>query len=292
MKAELSDVTKRVYLERIKYMLTTLKVDVFEIITHPPKYIAWIKDTFDALATQKSYMSAILAIFRHNDGLKQQEGKHYAAWFEAFQDVHSKIDERYKKNEPSQKQYDGYVSYDAIVKRRDELPHGSDERLILSFYTYIPPLRADLNRVRIYDKTPHATPSEPNYIILSDDNDATMILREYKTASSHDQYEKRLPAPLVKEIHQSLHTNPRDFLFQDRNGNAYRASSFTKWVNRTLFKVFGKHLTISLIRHSFINSLDFNALTVQEKENIAKDMAHTIATQDRYRLIFREKDHK
>jgi hypothetical protein len=41
-----------------------------------------------------------------------------------------------------------------------------------------------------------------------------------------------------------------------------------------------------MIRHAYINSLDFNKLTVAEKENIAKDMAHTIGTQDRYRLIF------
>jgi len=53
-----------------------------------------------------------------------------------------------------------------------------------------------------------------------------------------------------------------------------------------LKKLFNKPLTISLIRHSYINSLDFNKLSVIEKENIAKDMAHTVNTQDRYRLIF------
>lgn len=288
MQAELSPVTKRVYLERVRYMLTNLKVDVFTILRNPQKYIAWIHDTFDALATQKSYISAILAIFRHNEGLKQQEQKHYDAWFQAFQEIHAQIDEKYKRNEPSERQALGFVPYEEIVAKRDTLEKGAYDRLLLSLYTYIPPLRADWNRVRIYiSPDVPSNIKEENYVIIDEKQKiGKLILKEFKTASTHNHYEKELPSPLVSEILSNIERDPRDFIFQDRNGSPYRPSSYTKWANRTLQRLFARPLTISLIRHAYINTLDFNTLTVQEKELIAHDMAHTIGTQDRYRLIF------
>lgn len=283
--AQLSDISRRVYLERWKVILEHFEVDVFTVLTQPKKYIQWIRSTYDSLATQKSYISAVLAVFRHNEGLKTQRKTAYQQWYDAFKDVHTKIDEKYKKNEPSDKQVAGYVPYDEIVKKRDGLEKGSDERLLLSVYTYIPPLRCDFNAIRVFeDEKPS---SDKNYILLnSKENKAHMILQEFKTAQKMDKYEKELPEALVIEIKDSLFKNPRNYLFQDREGKPYRASSYNKWANRVLFRLFGRHLTISLIRHSYINSLDFNKLTVEEKENIAKDMTHTIGTQDRYRLIF------
>lgn len=288
MQAELSPVTKRVYLERIRYMLTNLKVDVFTILRNPNKYVPWIRDTFDAYATQKSYISAVLAIFRHNEGLKQQEQKHYDAWFQAFQEIHTQIDEKYKRNEPSDRQTLGFVPFEDIIAKRDTLGEGNYDRLLLALYTYIPPLRADWNRVRIY-MTPNipAHIKEDNYMILDEkQKTGKLVLKEFKTASSHNHYEKDLPSQLVAEILMNLEKDPRDYIFQDRTGTPYRPSSYTKWANRTLQRLFGKPLTISLIRHAYINTLDFNTLTVQEKELIAHDMAHTVGTQDRYRLIF------
>lgn len=286
--APISDTSKRVYLERWKVLLSNTKADIFTVLTSPKKYIAWIQGTYDSLSTQKSYLSAVLAMFRHNEGLKNQRKKAYMMWYAAFQEVHDKIDERYRKNQPSEKQVDGYVPFEDIVKARDRLSEGSDERLLLALYTYIPPLRCDFNHVRIYSnqELPARAGLEKNYVHLREKaHEATMVLREFKT-SKMDSYEKELPEALVKEILQSLEKNPREYLFEDKNRRPYRASSFNKWANRVLQRVFGRNLTISLIRHSFINSLDFNKITVEEKENIAKDMTHTIGTQDRYRLIF------
>ena len=293
MEADLSDITRKIYLERWKVLLQQHQVDIFTIVTQPKKYIAWIKKEYDSLATQKSYMSAVLAVFRHNEGLKKQRNKAYTMWYAAFQEVHEKIDEKYKRNEPSARQIDGYVPFNQIVVKRDELDKGSDERLLLAFYTYIPPLRCDFNEVRIYEGAPpETTKREKNYILLEGDkNRATMVLQEFKTvAKMEEKYEKVLPPELVAELEKSLEKNPRQYLFQDKNQRPYRASSFNKWANRVLKRLFGKNLTISLIRHSYINSLDFNRLTVEEKEKIAKDMTHTVGTQDRYRLIFRESD--
>ena len=282
--ADLSNVTKRTYLERLRYMIQDTKTDLYSILTNPKKYLDWIKNHSSSLQTQKSYISAILAVFKHTPDIKKTEQKHYYDWYHGFKEIHQQIDQKYKMNKPTDKQQEAYVAYADIIRKRDELEKGSRERLLLSMYTYLPPLRSDFNQVYLYDKKTTSF-EHPNYIRLFD-SVPKLILNEYKTVTKNDSFEKELPSELVNEINESLNKDPREWLFMDRHKKPYKENSYNRWVNRTLQKLFKKALTISLIRHSYINSLDFNKMTIIEKEQIAKDMAHTVNTQDRYRLIF------
>jgi hypothetical protein len=285
IQAELSAISKRVYLERWKVLLQEIKRDIYHILTHPDEYIPWFQQRFQSKATLKSYFSAVMAVFRHNPGLRDQEKESRTKWFEAFTKVNDEIEERYRNNEPTEKQKEVYVPFSDIVKARDTLESGSDERLLLSFYTYLPPLRCDFNRVRIYRATVPLNNMENNYIVLQP-SASYLVLQEFKTQKHFSDYKKELPDDLVKELRKNLEKHPRDYLFTDRSGNPYLAKSYIQWANRVFAKALGKRMTISMVRHSFINSLDFNKLTIAEKEQIAKDMAHSVGTQDRYRLIF------
>lgn len=282
--ADISNTTKRVYLERLKVIIKETEKDLYEIISHPQEYLLWIKKHSSSLQTQKSYISAILAVFKHTTGLKEKEKNHYYSWYTEFSNIHKQIDLKYKLNEPTKKQKDAYVPFGEIIEMRNKLEIGSKERLLLSMYTYLPPLRNDFNCIYLYKSKPKEF-KHNNYIKLYE-TQPVLILNEYKTVKKNDILSKDLPIELINEINESLEKQPRDWLFSDREGKPYVVNSFNKWANRTLKKLFNRSLTISLIRHSYINSLDFNKLTVIEKENIAKDMAHTINTQDRYRLIF------
>lgn len=290
MKSTISSTSKRVYLERLKVLMQQHTVDLYTLVSEPKKYIEWIKTKYESDQTRKSYISGVLALFRHNPGLKEQEKEAYSAWYAAFKEVHERIEEKYKHNQPSERQKENYVPYSQIVAARDKLPKGSSERLLFAMYTYLPPLRCDFNRVRIYKgHAPSAEDDkekEANYIVMTQ-KEAILYLNEYKTTSkSSSAYEKKLPEELVEEIKSSLQDNPRSWLFLDNNNQPFHPKSYTKWANRIFARVLKKNMTISMIRHAFINSLDFNKITVAEKEAIAKDMAHTVGTQDRYRLIF------
>lgn len=285
--AKLSPVTKRVYLQRLKVMMETLEMTLEGIITNPEIVITWIHETYKSEQTRKSYISAVLAVYRHSSGLKEREQENYKRWYEAFATVHGVIEDRYKRNEPTQKQKDIYVPFPEIIKLRDTLPRGSYERLLLAFYTYLPPLRCDFNRIYIHRGDRNADSLEPNYITYyGNERCGNLVLNEYKTQKGKNSYEKGMPQELCDELATSLEKNPRDWLFIDKNNKPFTAKSYTQWANRVLARVLGKRMTVSMLRHSFINSLDFNTLTVAEKEEIAKDMAHTVGTQDRYRLIF------
>ena len=64
---------------------------------------------------------------------------------------------------------------------------------------------------------------------------------------------------------------------------------YTAWTLRQFKAIFKKPLTVSLIRHSFINTLDFNKLSIKERREIATSMAHSIDVQGFYRLYFNDK---
>jgi hypothetical protein len=72
-KADISNTTKRVYLERLKVIIQDTEKDIYEILSNPTIYIDWIKKRSKSLQTQKSYISAILALFKHTPGLKEKE---------------------------------------------------------------------------------------------------------------------------------------------------------------------------------------------------------------------------
>ena len=284
--ANLSLISKRTYLERIKMISANLEKPIFWILKNPKETIEWIFKQSSAETTRKSYVSAILAIYKHNEGLKDAEGfsNSYKEWLEKFKELDTAIGERYKLNKPSDKQQEGYVPFKEIVKKRDELDKGSIDKLLLGFYTYIKPLRADFNCVKIYKKIVATIkiPENENYIDL---NEKKLILQEYKTQKKHDKIEIVIPSELIDELETSLKNKPRDYLFIDRSGKPYHFNSYTRWANRTFFKLFKKHLTISLIRHSYISSLDQNALTTKDKEEIAYAMGHTKGMQELYRFV-------
>jgi hypothetical protein len=286
--AELSQVSKRVYLERLRTMVKEFDTNVYWIITHPDEVLPWILKKSEVLSTQKSYIIAILAVFKHNDGLKSQHDKYYNTWFTKFSELDKAINDRYKTNEPSERQLNAYVKFDDIVKKRDSLDDGTFEKLLLSFYTYIRPLRADFNLVRIYnslDELPKNNEKE-NYIVFENKHNATLYLHEFKTQRSHNELKKELPNELIKQLQLSLTKKPREWLFIDKFGNPYKAAnSYTRWANRTFQKLFNKPLTITMIRHSYISSLDQNVLTTREKEEIAKEMAHSRGMQELYRFV-------
>jgi len=126
---------------------------------------------------------------------------------------------------------------------------------------------------------------EPNYISLRKSG-CVLHLEEYKTAGKHGVLEVPLPADLCKEIHESLAEWPRQYLFVTRGDVPYtRSNSYVKWANGVLQKLFApKPVTLTMLRHSYINTLDFNKMTVAERKEVAADMGHSKDMQELYRL--------
>lgn len=259
-----------------------------DVILQHKKYIPEFIKWFTNITTLKGVVTFILTIFRYNPTFKEQHGKVYDEWRKVFDDAKTKVDARYESNKPTEKQVKGFVCYKDILTKRDSLPAGSIERLLLDMYTHIPPMRCEYARVAIYRKVP-TTGAEPNYIHIRGKK-GTMIIQRFKTDKHHKPFDIDLPKPLMEDLLKSLADQPREWLFVNSRGEPYESVMYTQWTIRLFTKLFERPLTVALIRHSYINELDFNTLSIKERKDIAEQMAHTTETQERYKLIFDKKD--
>lgn len=282
---ELSDKTKKNYQEKVRVIVRRSEgKTITHILLHPATYIPLIKRWYPSIASHKAHYSALLALFKYNDAFKEQHKDAYEKWLDAFRTADRQVMERYEENSPSQRQAAGYVPFATIVEERDKLPEGHMHRLLLGFYTHIKPLRAELCRTAIY-KSKVPKDAEPNYVLV-EGKKATLVVRHFKTRRHHDALHIDLPEPLVKDLLVSLKELPRDWLFMNAKNEPYSQPLFSQWTTRVFQQIFKKPLTLQLVRHSYISSLDFNQMSIREKREIATSMAHTVPMQDRYRLLF------
>lgn len=282
-KTDLSDVTKRNYRHRAA-ALQALAGDkpLYYIVAHPEIFIQKIAERYPKHTSAKAYVTFILGLFRYNKGLREQLPQAYDRWAAAFADADKAVEDRYKSNAPSDRQREGYVEFDEIVKKRDELRPGCTDRLLLGFYSHLPPIRCEYGRIALYNSEDMPDEPEPNFIM----DGKVLLISHFKTRKHHEAMAREIPDALAKDLALSLKERPRDYLFVNKSGRPFTPNAFCHWTGDAFKRLFGRPLTVSLLRHSFINTLDFNKLTIKEKEVIAAAMQHTVATQDRYRLIF------
>lgn len=306
---EINEKTKNTYLRYIdnvqkniwpkchsKYKCDNDKCCLAYILKHPKAFTDKLNDYCDNTKgrqeknlgnhTRDIYMSSMMALFLRNQNLREKHYELYQKWKEMHDMIRKPIDIKYKSNEPTSRQKEGYMTYDEIIKIAQSLPKGSQERLLLMMYTEIPPVRSDYVQTRIFTRESQSDKCSGNYIILTKKN-PRLILNKYKTAKTYKTLTIDIPPTLYKEIKNSLEEKSRDYLFvSSRTGEPFEeANTFNKWANRTLKKITNKpKFSISMLRHIFITRRD---LKLEEKsgleqEKIAKLMGHSIEQQRRY----------
>ncbi len=292
----LSDSSKDTYAQRLRAISAKLGQSISELAMQPVTVIPWIKKQYPEIATQKNVVTAVLAALRRMPAMKHQHRKALAIWLRASKELEAQQQARLKANEPSVRQQRGYVDFREVTKVRTGLAKGSRQRLLLAFYTMIPPLRCDLNRVALLQCPASAaisqddvdTVKENNFLCLPADRKkpAVLVLREFKTANSAGIWRRTLPLNLTQELWTSLQAEPaRTWLFTTKSGSSYTAKNFSKWCCSVLQKLFGRPLTLTLLRHSYLNAMDWNKLTIAAREDLAADMCHNTEMQDAYRWI-------
>lgn len=283
---KLSDVSKTNYIKRLNHLVNVTGHDINWIVDNCTKAMAFLKDK--SFETKKAYINSILTLFKYTANMKSLKSKQYDCWFKHFQKVNDITEKKYDNIEASDKQLDAYIDWKDVLEVRDKLDKEGDSYLILCLYTMIPPSRADMNNIKVL----RAFPSEedikkqPNYLVWKDGS-MTLVYNEFKSKGrSIPKYEKILPDELVAVIRTSLTKKPRDYLIiSPRTGGPYiNVNSYTKYVHDMWSRVFGKKVTFNTLRHSFVNTLDFNGLTPGERDAIARDLMHSERTMQRYKL--------
>ena len=296
---DLADITRLNYETRINALQDATGLSIKTLLRQPAEtYAAIVRKSNGVPQTVRSYLTAVLALFRHSNNLRELRPNECQEFKEYFRQVDQVVQQRYNSNIPTERQRDAYMPWSEVLKRRDSIITGAShpaadarqrhvDHLVLCLYTMIPPLRADFGNVRIMS-TSGARSKEGNMLIVTD-ADMRLILNEFKSKSKRmQQYNKVLPKDLDAVIRASLARYPRTHLLVSPRDDLpfLRDNTYVVFVHRILERVLGKKVSISMLRHIYVNSLDFNALTSGQKCQLSADMLHSVSTNDRYRLIF------
>ena len=134
-----------------------------------------------SMQTITQFVTVMISLILHHQEIQEKYPDLLSTWKKLKNDIGEEITEHYDSNKPNNRQSKALFTFEQLEKIRDDLPIGSDARLLLSLYTYIPPVRSDFDNVKIYFDIPKE--NKGNYIILGQtSNESMLVLNKFKTS--------------------------------------------------------------------------------------------------------------
>lgn len=236
-----------------------------------------------------SYLKAIISCVEHNkhrtefDSITDEKFTKCAERWKEMMNFAFQESTKYRlqqKPSPTQALKAGSsLTFTDLTSKLAELPDGSIEKLLLSFYTLIPPVRADHYATQILKFG--EIPSYPNYIFLSDSK-AYLKITDFKTADIYKSINYELPPELHRQLSLSLTLTPRGFLFTNDQLKCFTRNSFSRWASYLLLGIFKKEFTLTMFRHIYISNIDPGS-SPEILFDISQKMGHSITQQMLYR---------
>jgi hypothetical protein len=276
--AALSEASKKQYNKYIVLWLTLGFKSMKEVITSPVEAMKALEaSTIPQTPTSRhNYISAAVAYILHCVPLDHQ-ARFKQTWKDLQATNKKPIDERVAAQEPTAQQKKNAITWEQVLEARDKNP----DNLLLAFYTYIPPVRADYNKVYLFKPT-DSIPKNENYILM--DKEYKLVLQEYKTAKTYNKLEYIIPEQLKKILDKSLIEQPRRCLFvSPSTGEPQTASRFAEWAGLHLSKLLGKKTNLTALRHAFVHTIDYNQ-PYKSLKAITNGMGHSVERSMLYKL--------
>jgi len=290
---KLSPTSIRNYKNNIRKLEALTKHDINWIIDHPRKTVKAIKAKYSENQTRKAFISAIRTLFKHDEQLLLNKTNEFVKWESYAKEANEIVQKWYTQGEATPRQKENFVDWPTVQQTFSTLTPNTPEHLLLAMYTLEEPKRQDygaLKILKVMSPTEEAQ-QKGNYILLHPQN-IVLVLNEYKTAKSYKQFRKTLSPELTAIIKNSLQSNPRDYLFIDKSGKPFKDKAFANYSNRILLKIFKKNVTVSLLRHSYIQHMYNQGTTHNERYKMSKSMGHSIAMQSQYAFEVGDKECK
>jgi len=275
--ARLSEASKKQYSCIVRRWLALGFKSMDEVMKSPEASMKVLADSGMSVTptSRHNYISAVVAYILHCVALDRQ-GDYKAQWIALQTKNQEPIQERYLSQEMTERQKGTAITWDQLMTARKANP----DNLLLGFYTYLPPVRADYNAVHLLKPT-DPIPKDSNYIVLG--TDYKIVLQEFKTAKTYKTIEHILPEPLKKILDKSLKETPRSYLFTLQSGEPMSANWFSGWAGKELTKLIGKKTNLTAIRHAFVHNLDYNG-PLRDLKSITDSMGHSVERSMLYKL--------
>ncbi len=265
------------------------------------KVIEFLETSF-ALTTQKNYLSAIIVAL---SAFKNKYDDELIGYRNRLDELNEKYNSEISKNEKNKKQGENWQSlkqlrhilnqYKAELMDRGAFKKTEltkKEMDILQKWLvgnlYInddnPPIRLDYGNMRIikddeYEKL-NKKELENNYLVVKSRNNKMFSFGNYKTDKTYSTQKIKVGKKLNSIINIWLKYNKNGSLLIDSKGNSMSSNQLGKYISK-VFAPSGKNISVNLLRHIYISE-KFPAEKEDEKEEVAKKMLHSKATQGTY----------
>lgn len=194
-----------------------------------------------------------------------------------------------KKQELTERQEEGWMSWDEVLHRYKELEkeavklfkkpsldkeefHNLQMYVLLSCLVLLP-VRRSLDWVSF--KLRNVNEQEDNFLTY-DKRKPTIVLNEYKTKRTYGQQRLPIDTKLATILTKWAEKNPHDSLLMNYH---QKGSINATQLTQLLHGFFGKPISTSLLRHIYLTHLHKGTPAIKEMAETATNMAHSIPQQ-------------
>lgn len=277
----LADKSIKLYMTILKGLNDKREVRNLKFLENPKKILDKIKDYKPT--TQRNVLIAIVSILKNlgNDG--------YKLYYDKMIEMNKEIEDNNKNNVKTETQKENWIKWDDVENKFNELVKklkGSKnisedgynnylDTVILGLYVLLPP-RRNVDYLTMKVSTDGNKDDKYNWLDLKKKQ---FIFNNYKTKKSFGQQIIDIPKDLMDLI--------KKYLKYKKDGEGYLLVKFSgerlksdNAITRRLNKIFGKNISSSMLRHSYLTSK--YGKVQEEMKADAEAMAHSVKQQKDY----------
>ena len=280
--------TKKIIINSFKRIIRDVFNDqVPDDLLQVDKVMEYINSDNVTPTTKKTLLYGYIHVLKYKDL--------NASDFQAeFNKISKVVDEDRKYADANETELNNHVTMKDLVKIRDDLKLKITDKftkydiyhLVMSLYTYIPPLRSQCYySSKIFDDCKLIeNRNELNYVCLTKKQ---LILNKHKTVATHGHTVIDIPDELMNIIISFKNKSNSKYLVCNTKLKPFEEQHFTRLLNT----IIGKKVSSSMIRKIYLSEKNDGQFTGIERKKTANIMQHTVSTQQLFYTKFSKKLH-
>lgn len=256
----------------------------FTFLKDSGKIISYIEGLKDAsLNSKKTFYVSIVSLLKNLKGYTKQL-KIYRSKMMEYNKQQTEI---YDKQELSETEKAKWLSWPDILQVRQQVEDAVEDfksfqdYLLLCIYTYIPPVRLDVNALKVVDSIPKTLMG--NYYVNS--KQPEILLTEYKTAAKYGPQHIKIPTDLIETINLYIELYEPTYLFENTLGEPMSEQLLSRNIINIFTKYTGKAAGINILRHAYVSQEREGELSSKKSKALANSMMHSTNMSSMYRRI-------
>lgn len=285
---------------RLDFLKNVMKKKTFDFLKDPKKTLKFLDKRYENLNTKKSYLASIVSELKQHGGtldIGEIPDDLISEYQKPMVATAKTVEEERGENRLTEREKKNWLLWEQIIKVRETLKKRAMDYnnydnyldyLILSLYTYNPPVRSDYGTMEFAKTLKQTKDQTTNYLYWSTKK-KVFIFNYYKTSKKYGRVEIPVDDELIPIIaYWRSKYNSSKYLLASKQGKPMTDKYLSNRIRRIFKQETGKTTGINIMRHSFINNSvnEVNKLSVNDRKKIAGSMLHNVLQQLHYTKLF------